>query len=259
MRKTTLAPNAKAAILVQIGPNNKVLFKKRANKKLHIASITKLMTMLIVLDGLDSGEIKWTDMVETSSAAASIYGSRINLKAGEKLSVKNMFKSMIIASGNDAAIALAEHFSGTMNNFADRMNRKAKELGLRNSHFVNSHGLFEDNHYSSALDIAKMAIVSLKREEIIKYSKLKYDYIRRENNQLKKLVNTNRLIGIIPEADGLKTGHTPLAGYCLVATALMDNIRLLAVVLGEPSKAARDKEVIKMLDYGFKAILLKIR
>ncbi|ABR49555.1 Serine-type D-Ala-D-Ala carboxypeptidase [Alkaliphilus metalliredigens QYMF] len=256
MGKTILAQNARAAILFKASPNNKVLFQKHATKRLPIASITKLMTMLVLLDGIDAGKIKWTDKVEMSPAAASLYGSKIHLKPGEKLPVGDMFKSMIIASANDAAIALAEHLSGTMDNFIDKMNQKAKTLGLKNSHFVNSHGLFEDNHYSSAIDIVKMVSMALRREEILKYSRLKYDYIRKEDNQLQKLVNTNKLIGTIPEVDGLKTGYTPLAGCCLAATALKDNVRLIAVVLGEPRKAVRDKEVIEMLNYGFKASLL---
>lgn len=254
MRKITLAPNAKAAILVQASPSIKVLFKKQADKSLPIASITKLMTMLVLLDGIDAGELEWTDMVEASLNAASIYGSRIHLKAGEKLPFEDMFKSMVIASANDAAIALAEHYSGTMNDFADKMNLKAEELGLKNTHFVNSHGLFEENHYSTAQDIVKMVIEALKREEILKYSKLKYDFLRRENDQLQRLTNTNRLIGFKPEVDGLKSGHTRLAGFCLAATALKENIRLIAVVLGEPSKLVRDREIIRMFNYGFSVI-----
>lgn len=252
MKGNIIPQNAKAAALIQVKPINKVLLSKNADKKLPIASITKLMTILIILDGIDGKEIKWRDKVKVSPNAASIYGTKINLKAGEKLFLEDMFKAIIIASANDAAIALAEHYSGNVENFADKMNKKAKELDLRNSNFTNPHGLFERNHYSSAIDIAKIAMEALKREEILRYSRLEYDYIRRENNHLEKLINTNRLIGMKPEVDGLKTGYTPAAGFCLVATALKEDIRLISIVLGEPNKVQRDKETIQILDYGFR-------
>ncbi|KAB3529306.1 D-alanyl-D-alanine carboxypeptidase family protein [Alkaliphilus serpentinus] len=252
MRKRNLATNAKAALLVQINPN-RIIFRKNMNKRLPIASITKLMAILTLLDGIDAGDIKWSDKVQVSKNAASTGGSKLSLKYGETITVEDLVKGMLIASANDAAVALAEGYSGTMGSFAEKMNNKAKALGLKNSKFENSHGLFEDHHYSTALDVMKMAMNAIKREEILECTSLKEAYIK-QGNQMKKLTNTNKLIGILPEIDGLKTGHTPKAGFCLVASAVRNDVRLMAVVLGEPSKALRDQEVIEMLNYGFKVI-----
>lgn len=248
--KKSLALQAKAAILIDVEAN-KILFAKHATKRLHMASLTKLMTIIILLDKIDAGIIKWTDMVETSPLAASIRGSKMKLKPKEKLSVRNMFKGLLIASANDAAIALAEHISGSVSLFVEEMNNKGKELKLYNTHFVNPHGLSKKDHYSTALDIAKMAMKLINREEVLRYSKLRVSYIKNRKHPPKKLINTNELIGSSLGVDGLKTGHTPLAGYCLAATAKKEQKRVLCVVLGEPSKVIRDGEVIELLNYGF--------
>ncbi len=257
--KKRLAANAKAAILIQISPKYKIFFKKHINKKLHPASLTKLMTMLIVLECIDSGDVNWSDPVEISKTAASTVGSKLHINAGEKYSLENLFKAMIIASGNDAAVAIAEFISGSENNFVCEMERKANKLKLTRTNFVNPHGLSIDNHYSSVNDIAKIALELLKRGEVLRFSSLKYDYLFDEKCQGKKINNTNKLVGRKPYIDGLKTGNTKLAGYCLAATARKEENRVLAIVLGEPNDKTRDDEIIEMIKYSFKLIKRRSR
>lgn len=244
-----LALNAKAAILINMN-SGKILFEKRANAKLSIASLTKLMTLIIILDKIHDHIIKWTDTVTTSLHAASIIGSKIHLQAGDKLSVKDMFKGIILGSGNDAAIAMAEHICGSVDKFVGVMNTKALELQLSNTHFMNPHGLPHNNHYSSAFDIARMSIELIKRTDVIKYSRLPFAYITIGKNR-KRIFNTNTLIGIAPEVDGLKTGYAPAAGYCLAATASFKKNRLVAVVLGEPDRSLRNTEALEILRWGY--------
>lgn len=249
--KNSRALKAKSALITDL--NGKIFFKKNINKLFHPASLTKLMTIKIILDNIDKNTLNWNDMVTISSKAASIRGSKVGLKPGDKLNVRDIFKSMIIASANDASIAIAEHLSGNVKSFVAEMNTQAKKLGLSNSHFLNPHGLSIKNHYSTALDISKLATILLKRKEVLLYSKLKEDYIT-INNRKKKIINTNTLLKKRDEIDGLKTGHTSLAGYCLAATAQQNNKRLIVIVLGEPNKTTRDKEVLELFDHGFKLI-----
>jgi D-alanyl-D-alanine carboxypeptidase len=246
-----LAKNAKSAVLIQVG-SNQVLFSKNADQELHVASLTKLMTMLIILEKITTGVIQWSDLVEISENAANTGGSIINLNRGDKLSVDNLFKGILIKSGNDASVALAEHISGTVENFVDEMNKKAKDIGLQHSHFMNPHGISKRNHYSSASDLAKICLKLLKHEEVLKYSRLKEVTIINNKNWQKQLINTNPLLGIVPEIDGLKTGFTPAAGFCYAVTALKNNMRLLLILIGEPSRSARNYDVTALLNYGFR-------
>jgi D-alanyl-D-alanine carboxypeptidase (penicillin-binding protein 5/6) len=249
MDKKNLTLNAKASILVNMN-SGKILFEKQANVRLPIASLTKIMTLVIILDKIDDHSIKWTDTVTPSLYAVSMMGSKINFQVGEELSVEDMFKGIIMASGNDAAIAMAEHVSGSVDKFVKAMNNKALQLQLSNTHFINPHGLPNNNHYSSAFDIAKMSMELIKRPDVIKYSNLPFDYIMIGENR-KRIFNTNTLIRIAPEVDGLKTGYTPAAGYCLAATASFQENRLVAVVLGEPDRSLRNIETLELLRWGY--------
>ncbi|MEW9669666.1 D-alanyl-D-alanine carboxypeptidase family protein [Ammoniphilus sp. 3BR4] len=245
-----LAPNAKSAILIEVDTGT-VIYEKNSHEKLPPASITKVMTMLLIMEAIDRGELKLTDKVRTSEYAASMGGSQIFLEPGEMMSVDEMLKGIAIASGNDASVAMAEHLAGTEEAFVSKMNQKVKELGLKNTNFANTNGLPSTNHFSTAYDIAMMSRELLKHEEITKYTSLYQDYLRKESNRPFWLVNTNKLVRFYPGADGLKTGYTSEAKFCLTATAKRDNMRIVAVVMGEPDSKTRNKEITQMFDYAF--------
>ncbi|RKD25642.1 D-alanyl-D-alanine carboxypeptidase [Ammoniphilus oxalaticus] len=245
-----LAPNAKSAVLIDADTGT-VIFEKNPHEKLPPASITKVMTMLLIMEALDRGEIKLTDQVRTSEYAASMGGSQIFLEAGEMMSVEDMLKGIAIASGNDASVAMAEHLAGTEENFAAKMNQRAKELGLKDTQFKNSSGLPAEDHYSTAHDIAVMSKELLKYEEITKFTSLYQDYLRKDTNKPFWLVNTNKLVRFYPGADGLKTGYTSEAKFCLTATAKRDNLRVISVVMGEPDSKTRNQEISAMFDFAF--------
>ncbi len=248
--KVNLAPNAKAAILMD-SDTGTVLYSKNAEQRLPPASITKIMTMLLIMEAIDRGEINLKDKVRTSEYAASMGGSQIFLEAGEEMSVEDLIKGVAIASANDASVTLAEFVAGTEAAFVEKMNQRAKELGLHNTYFVNSNGLPAQNHYSTAYDIALMSRELLRYEIITKYTSIYQDYLRKDTDRPFWLVNTNRLVHFYPGLDGLKTGYTDEARYCLAATAKKDNFRLIAVVLGEPDSKSRSKEITQMFDYAF--------
>jgi serine-type D-Ala-D-Ala carboxypeptidase (penicillin-binding protein 5/6) len=245
-----LAPNAKSAILMDMDTGT-VMFEKNANEKLAPASITKVMTMLLIMEAIDRGSLKLTDKVRTSEHAASMGGSQIFLEPGETMSVDEMLKGIAMASGNDACVAMAEHLAGTEQAFVEKMNKRAAELGLKNTHFVNTNGLPAESHYSSAADIATISRELLKHEQITKYTGLYQDYLRKSSSKPFWLVNTNKLVRFYPGADGLKTGFTAEAKFCLTATAKKDNMRVIAVVMGEPNSKTRNKEVTQLFDYAF--------
>nr|WP_305033881.1 D-alanyl-D-alanine carboxypeptidase family protein [Ammoniphilus sp. YIM 78166] len=245
-----LAPNAKSAILVEVDTGT-VIYEKNSHEKLPPASITKVMTMLLIMEAIDRGELKLTDKVRTSEYAASMGGSQIFLEPGEMMSVEEMIKGIAIASGNDASVAMAEHLGGTEQGFVTKMNQRVKELGLQNTNFANTNGLPAENHYSTAHDIAMMSRELLKHEQITKYTSLYQDYLRKDSSKPFWLVNTNKLVRFYPGADGLKTGYTSEAKYCLTATAKRDNMRVVAVVMGEPDSKTRNKEITSMFDYAF--------
>ncbi|MBY0010312.1 D-alanyl-D-alanine carboxypeptidase [Paenibacillus typhae] len=245
-----LAPNARSAILMDAGTGT-IIYEKNSHDKLPPASITKIMTMLLTVEALDEGRLQLTDMVRTSEYAASMGGSQIFLEPGEEMSVDEMLKGIAMASGNDASVAMAEKIAGSESAFVDMMNSKAEELGLKDTHFANCNGLPAENHYSSAHDIAVISRELLKHERIIKYTGSYQDYLRKDTEKPFWLVNTNKLVRFYTGADGLKTGYTSEAKFCLSATASRDGLRAVAVVLGEPNTKTRNSEVSGMFDYLF--------
>ncbi len=245
-----LAPGARSAVLMDVDTGT-VIFNKNMDDQLPPASITKIMTMLLVMEEVEKGKLQWNDMVRTSEYAASMGGSQIFLEPGEEMTVEDMLKGVAMASANDASVALAEKISGSEEAFVQKMNEKAKQLGMTNTHFVNPNGLPADNHYTTAHDIALMSKELMKYEQITKYTGAYQDYLRKDTDRPFWLVNTNKLVRFYDGVDGLKTGYTREAKFCLAATAKKDNFRVIAVVLGEPDTKTRNAEVGKMLDYAF--------
>ena len=190
-------------------------------------------------------------MVTVSANASSMGGSQILLETNEQMSVSDLFKGIAVASGNDAVVALAEKIAGTEDMFVDMMNKRAQELGLTNTNFKNCHGLHDANHYSSAYDISIIARELVKHEKLFEYTSIYEDYLRQNTDRKIWLVNTNKLVRFYSGVDGLKTGYTKEAGYCLTATAKKNGMRIIAVVMGEPDSKTRNKEVTEMLDYSF--------
>ncbi len=245
-----LAANAKSAILMD-ADSGTVVYEKNSTLSLPPASITKIMTMLLVMEALDEGRLKLSDKVTASEHAASMGGSQIFLEPGEEMTVEDMLKGVALASGNDASVALAEKLGGSEPQFVAMMNEKAAELGMTNTKFVNCNGLPAEGHMSSARDIAIMSRELLKYENITKYTGLYQDYLRKGSPKPFWLVNTNKLVRFYSGADGLKTGFTSEAKFCLSATARRDNLRLIAVVMGEPNTKTRNAEVSQLFDYAF--------
>ncbi|WP_420831428.1 D-alanyl-D-alanine carboxypeptidase family protein [Paenibacillus sacheonensis] len=245
-----LAPSARSAILMD-ADSGTIVYEKNSHAKLPPASITKVMTMLLIMEAIDQGRIKLTDKVPTSEYAASMGGSQIFLEPGEQMTVDEMLKGIAMASGNDASVAMAEKIAGTESAFVDMMNKRAGELGLKNTHFMNCNGLPASEHYTSAHDIAVMSRELLKHNEITKYTGAYQDYLRKSSEKPFWLVNTNKLVRFYTGADGLKTGFTNEAKFCLTATAHRDTLRVIAVVMGEPNTKTRNAEVSQMLDYSF--------
>ena len=246
----SLAENAKSAIMLEAS-TGKIIFEKNANEKLPMASMTKMMTLLIIMENIENGNIKWSDSVITSEHAASMGGSQIFLEVGEEMTVEELGKGICIASGNDAAVAMAEKIGGTEEEFVKLMNKKAKELQLKNTNFTNACGLDSDNHYSSAHDMAIIGKELVKYNKILEYTGTYEDYLRKNTDKSFWLVNTNKLVRYYKGVDGLKTGYTEKAGFCITTTAKKDNMRLITVVMGEPSTKIRNAETTSMLDYGF--------
>ncbi|MBW7473513.1 D-alanyl-D-alanine carboxypeptidase [Paenibacillus oenotherae] len=248
--QSELAPSSRSAILMD-ADSGTIIYEKSSHDRLPPASITKVMTMLLIMEALDEGRIKLTDKVSTSEYAASMGGSQIFLEPGEQMSVDEMLKGIALASGNDASVAMAEKIAGTEAEFVNMMNKRAEELGLKNTHFANCNGLPAENHYSSAHDIAIMSRELLKHNEITKYTGMYQDYLRKSSEKPFWLVNTNKLVRFYSGADGLKTGFTTEAKFCLTATARRDNLRVIAVVMGEPNTKTRNAEVSQMFDFSF--------
>ena len=246
----SFASNAKSAILIEAS-TGKILYEKNADEKLVPASMTKMMSMLLILEAIENGVLKWDQIITVSENASGMGGSQILLETGEKMSVKDLFKGVAIASGNDAVVALSEAIYGSESVFVDHMNKKAKTLGLKNTNFKNPHGLDTADHYSSARDMALIAKELSKHEEVFKYTSVYDDYLRQNTDRKIWLVNTNKLVRFYDGVDGLKTGFTDGAGYCITATAKKNGMRIIAVVMGEPTSKMRNKEISEMLDYAF--------
>ena len=241
--------DAVSAILIEAS-TGKIMYEKNADEPLPPASVTKVMTMLLVMEAINGGVIKLSDTIQTSENAASMGGSQIYLKAGEDMTVEDMLKSVVIASANDAAVALAEHISGSEESFVMRMNERAAELGLQNSNFENTNGLDDDtkNHVMSARDIAVITQELLKHPKILEYSGIWMDTVR--NGEF-GLTNTNRLVRFYNGANGLKTGSTSKAKFCISATAKRDGMQLIAVIMAAPTRDTRNESAKKLFDYGF--------
>lgn len=251
-----LASNAKSAIMIEAS-TGEILFQKNADEKLPPASMTKMMSMLLIMEEIEKGNLKWDETITASENASSMGGSQIFLEPGEKMTVTELLKGIAIASGNDATVAMAERIAGTEEAFVKKMNEKAKELGLKNTNFVTSTGLDADNHYSSAHDMALIAKELVKHEKILEFTGTYEDYLRTDSSSPFWLVNTNRLVRFYSGVDGLKTGFTNTAGYCLTSTAKRDGMRLITVVMNEPDTAKRSADTTKMLDYGFNIYMVR--
>ncbi len=252
-----LAFNSESALLMEVS-TGKVLYEKNADKKLAPASMTKVMSMLLIMEAIDSGRLSFDDEVIISDNASSMGGSQIFLQTGEKYKVHELLKGIAIASGNDAVVAMAEKVSGSVSAFVNAMNEKAKDLGLKNTHFDNPHGLESENHYTTARDMSIMAKELLKHERILEYTSLYEDYLKKPDGSSIWLVNTNRLVRFYEGVDGLKTGFTNQAGYCITTTAKKGNMRLLSVVMNAETSDLRSKDTVNMLNYGFNTYNLDI-
>ncbi len=242
----------KSALLMDMATGT-VLYEQNAHEKLAPASVTKVMTMLLIMEAIDSGKISWDDTVTASESAAAKGGSQIFLKAGETMSVTDMVKSIAVSSANDCACAMAEHIAGSEAGFVELMNSRAKALGMNDTNFVNCTGLddAEDakNHLTSAYDIALMSRELMKNHpDIQKFTTIWMDTVR---NGAFGLSNTNKMVRFYPGATGLKTGFTAGAGYCLSATATRDGLSLIAVVMGCETSQARFGACKQLLDHGF--------
>ncbi len=249
-QQVNLADQAASAIIIERDTGT-VLFEKNSHEQLPPASMTKIMTMLLIMEAIDREEIAYDDMVRTSEYAASMGGSQVFLEPGEEMSVSDMLKAIAIASGNDASVAMAEYIAGTEDEFVAMMNKKAEELGLKNTHFSNSNGLPAKDHYTTSYDLAMISKELLKYEDITKFTSIYEDYLRENTDKKFWLVNTNKLVRFYPGVDGLKTGYTRESMYGLTATAEKNDMRIISVIMGAPTPKERNSQVTAMLDYAF--------
>ena len=245
----TLELDCQGAVLMEASTGN-VLYEMNADAALPPASVTKIMTLLLVMEAIDSGNMKLTDTLYASEYASSMGGAQVFIEPNEEMSVEDLLKSVVVASANDAAVVLAEGVAGSVDAFVEKMNKRAKELGMNNSNFENPTGLDDNtvNHVTSAMDIAIMSRELLKHETILNYTNIWMDTIR--NGEF-GLTNTNRLIRFYKGANGLKTGSTSKAKFCISATAKRDGMQLIAVIMGSPTRDIRNECAKKLLDFGF--------
>ena len=245
-----ITPGATSTILME-ATTGKILYNKDANKPLAVASLTKMMSLIIVFETMEKGGLTYDEIITVSATAKEMGGTQLWLETGEKISVRDLLKGITMASANDAMVAMAERVAGKEEAFVIMMNRKAKELGLKNTNFKNSTGLDEKDHYSSAYDMAIIAKELLTHEEVLKFTSVYESYIRENTNNKTWLSNTNKLVRFYEGADGLKTGFTDAAKSCIAATAKKDNLRLIAINLGYSNLNTRNKETMELLDYGY--------
>lgn len=238
---------ARAALLMEYS-TGAVLYAQNENARYPVASVTKIMTTLLIAEAVDEGRLGMEDTVTAGEAAAKMGGSQIYLEPGERFSVRDLLKALVVVSANDAAVALAEHLAGSEESFVAAMNERASQLGMRNTVFKNCHGLNEEGHFSSALDVALMTRELLKHEFILEFTTIWMDTVR---NGSFGLANTNKLIRFYSGANGMKTGFTDLAKYCLSGTAKRDGMQLIAVIIGAETSDIRFASAKKLLDYGF--------
>ncbi|MBE6915881.1 MAG: D-alanyl-D-alanine carboxypeptidase [Ruminococcaceae bacterium] len=238
---------AQTAVLMERDTGS-ILYEKNPHEKLQPASVTKIMTLLLVMEAIEAGKISMNDTVSVSPLAASMGGSQVYLEPGETMSMEDMLKATVIASGNDSSVALAEHVAGSLEGFISLMNQRAKELGMNDTNFVNCTGLPDENHLTSAHDIALMSRELLKHDAIRRYTNIWMDTLR---DGTFGLTNTNKLLKSYRGITGLKTGSTDAAKYCMSATAERDGMELIAAVMAAPTSADRFSSAAKLLDYGF--------
>ena len=244
-----LAKNSKSAILIE-STTGKILYEKNSNEKRSPASMTKMMTLLLTTEALENGKIKLDDMVHVSKNASAMGVTQIFLEENSEISVETLLKGISIASANDAAVAVGEYIGGTLDNFVSMMNNRCKELGCKNTEFKNPHGLDEEGHLTTAYDMSLIARELVKHESVLKLTSTYEDNIS-VSGENHWLVNTNKLIRFYKGIDGLKTGYTDNAGYCLTATMNKNNMRLISVVMGSDTKDNRSSDTIGMLEYGY--------
>lgn len=244
---TALELSCRSALLMDSATGT-VLYENNSHERLPMASVTKIMTMLIAMEHIDAGKMHYDDMITGSAYAKSMGGSTIFLDEGEQLSVNDIMKGIAVSSGNDAAVAMAEHIAGSASAFVEMMNKRAAELGMKDTHFVNCNGLDADGHYSCAYDIALMSRELLKHPDIHKFTTIWMDSLR---GGAFTLSNTNKLIRFYNGATGLKTGSTSKALFCISATAKRDNMHLIAVVMAAPTSKQRQADASALLNYGF--------
>ena len=244
-----------SAILCEAS-TGQVIFEKNADERRPVASVNKVMTILLTLEAVDEGRVSLEDQVTVSPRAASMGGSQAFLDAGERYKLSELLKTVIVASANDSAVALAEHLAGTEESFVRLMNARAEELGLTNTHYANCTGLPAQEHYTTARDVAKLSAQLDLHPIYYRYSTIWMDEIKHRGGRVTSLTNTNRLIRFYPGCDGYKTGSTNEARYCVSATAKKEGMRLIAVVLGTPAGQTRFDEARAMLEYGFANVQL---
>lgn len=258
VRAEEIVQYSESAILIELS-TGKVLYEKDSTIEKAPASMTKIMSMILIMDAINNGNLSYEDNVLISENASSMGGSQVYLNTGETYKVKELLKSIAIASANDAVVAMAEKVSGTVEKFVTLMNEKCSSLGCTNTNFVNPHGLDAENHYSSAKDMSLMATYLLKNyPEILEYTSIYEDYLQRPDGSNTWLVNTNKLVRFYKDVDGLKTGFTSTAGYCLTATASKGDMRLISVVMGVDTSDNRTSDTVKLLNYGFNSYKLSI-
>ena len=255
--KADLAPNSKSAILMDFD-TGEILYSKNASEVLPPASMTKIMSMLLIMERIDNKTLSLTDEVTISENAANMGGSQVFLQANETYKVEELLKGIAIASGNDAVVAMAEKVSGSVSDFVALMNEKAKSLGLTNTKFLNPHGLDTEGHVTTAHDMAIIARELIKHTSILKFTSIYEDYLKKNDGSSIWLVNTNKLVRFYDGVDGLKTGFTKNAGYCLTSTAKKNNTRFITVVMGAETSDKRSSDTVNMLNYGFNTYETKI-
>ena len=243
-----------AAVVLVEKSTGTVLFEKNSHEKRPIASVTKIMTMLLTMEAIDSGALSFDDIVTVSERAKSMGGSTIYLETGEQMTVRDILKGIAVMSANDGCVAIAEHIAGSEEEFINMMNHRAAELGMNDTHFSCTNGLDDENNYSSAYDVALMSRELLKHEKITEFTTIWMDSLR---NGTFELANTNKLIKYYDGATGLKTGFTSKAMYCVSASAKRNNMEFVAVILGGPTSQDRFSEAMRLLDYGFNGFTMK--
>lgn len=249
---TNLASGAESTILIDAN-SQQVLYQKNATKKLYPASTTKIMTMILLFEAIQEKRLKWDDILTCSAYASSMGGSQVYLEENETMSVFELFKCIAIASANDACVVVAENIAGSHEEFVSMMNEKAKALKLKNTHFVNCTGLHDKNHYTCAKDLSTMAayLLQIGGKKLLAVTSLYDSYVREKTKQKFWLVNTNKLLKQYPGVDGLKTGYTKEAGYCIVTTCKKDNLRLIGVLMNEDKPQTRNEDMKGLLNYGY--------